>query len=184
MRGNQQQQRFRPQSAFYRLKKRTGLCPHFLPGLGPESSAFDSATECVETNSSKGSDRSQHSSRPKKRTGLGPHFPPGLGPEPSAFDSAAECVEANSSKGSDRSQHSPRPKKRTGFGPHLCPQIRGLSRALGGYVRRSEVTAGSRPVLRGRHGRFAWERLRCRQAVGQSAADRPGRQNRRPRPTT
>jgi hypothetical protein len=123
MRGNQQQQRFRPQSAFYRLKKRTGLGPHFLPGLGPESSAFDSATECVETNSSKGSDRSQHSPRPKKRTGFGPHFLPGLGPEPSAFDSAAECVEPNSSKGSDRSQHSPRPKKRTGFGPHFLPAL-------------------------------------------------------------
>jgi len=139
MRGNQQQQRFRPQSAFYRLKKRTGFGPHFLPGWGPESSVLDSAAECVEANSSKGSDRSQHSSRPKKRTGFGPHFLPGWGPESSVLDSAAECVEANSSKGSDRSQHSSRPKKRTGFGPHLCPQIRGLSRALGGYVRRSEV---------------------------------------------
>jgi hypothetical protein len=62
MRGNQQQQRFRPQPAFFRLKKRTGLGPHFLPGLGPESSTFDSAAECVEINSSKGSGRSRHSS--------------------------------------------------------------------------------------------------------------------------
>ena len=34
-------------------KKRTGLGPHFLPGLGAESSVLDSAAECIEANSSK-----------------------------------------------------------------------------------------------------------------------------------
>jgi hypothetical protein len=55
-------------------KKRTGFGPHLLPGLGLEPAVFDSATECVEANSSKGSDRSRHSPRLKKRTGLGPHL--------------------------------------------------------------------------------------------------------------
>jgi hypothetical protein len=104
-------------------EKRTGLGPHFLPGLGSESSVLDSLAECVEANASKGSDRSQHSSRPKKRTGFGPHFLPGLGSESSASNSAPECAAANDSKGSDRSQHSSRPKKRTGFGPHFLPGL-------------------------------------------------------------
>jgi len=66
--------------------------------VGPESSAFDSADECVEANSSEGSDRGQHSLRLKKRTGFGPHQPQqqGLRPQSAFF----------------------RLKKRTGFGPH------------------------------------------------------------------
>ena len=34
-------------------KKRTGLGPHSLQRLGPETSLLDSAAECVEANSSK-----------------------------------------------------------------------------------------------------------------------------------
>ena len=120
-------------------KKRTGLGPHFLPGLGPETSVFDSAAECVEANSSKAPTAVSTFFRPKKRTGLGPHFLPGLGPETSALDSAIECVEANSSKAPAAVRTFFRPKKRTGFGPHLCPQIRGVSQGSWGYVRSSEL---------------------------------------------
>jgi hypothetical protein len=34
-------------------QKRTGFGPHFLPGLGPESSVLEAAAECMEANSSK-----------------------------------------------------------------------------------------------------------------------------------
>src|SRR5436309_2904066 len=46
MRGNQQQQDSEGNHHSPCPKKRTGLGPHFRPGLGRESSAIDSATEC------------------------------------------------------------------------------------------------------------------------------------------
>src|SRR2546428_487949 len=46
MRGNQQQQDSEGNQHSPCPKKRTGLGPHFRPGLGRESSALDSANEC------------------------------------------------------------------------------------------------------------------------------------------
>jgi hypothetical protein len=63
------------------IKKRTGFGPHFLSGLGPESSVFDSAAECMEANRSKVPTAVRTSSRSKKRTGLSPHPLSGLRPE-------------------------------------------------------------------------------------------------------
>jgi hypothetical protein len=53
MRGSQQQQGSEGSQHSCCPKKRTGFGPHFRPGLERESSAPDSATECVEANSSK-----------------------------------------------------------------------------------------------------------------------------------
>ncbi len=53
MRGSQQQQGSQGSQHSSCPKKRTGLGPPFRPGLGRESSVLDSATECVEANSSK-----------------------------------------------------------------------------------------------------------------------------------
>src|SRR5450759_3331830 len=73
MLGSQQQQGSDRSQHFFRSKKRTGLGPHPLPGLGSETAVLDALTECVKANASQGSERSQHLFRPKKRTGLGPH---------------------------------------------------------------------------------------------------------------
>src|ERR1035441_5101277 len=54
----------------------------------------------------------------------------------------AECLDANSSKAPAVVIPFPTSKKRTGFGTHLCPQIRGISQGLRGYVRRSELGCG------------------------------------------
>src|ERR1019366_10035692 len=70
-------------------------------------------------------------------------FAKAVGPETSVLDPLAECVKANASQGSDRDRHTSHPKKRTGLGPHLCPQIRGVPKDFGGYVRSSEVARSS-----------------------------------------
>src|SRR5216683_1785398 len=59
-----------------RSKKRTGLGPHSLPGLGQETSVLDCAAECAEANSSKVPTAVSASSYSKKRTGFGPHLCP------------------------------------------------------------------------------------------------------------
>jgi hypothetical protein len=147
MLGSQQQHGSDRSQHFFRSKKRTGLGPHPLPGLGSETAVLDSFAECLEANSSRVPTVVSTSSGPKKRTGFGPHPLPGLGSETAVLDSLAECVKANASQGSERSQHLLRPKKRTGLGPHPCPQIRGVSKDFRGYVRSSEVILAGR--LRG-----------------------------------
>src|SRR6266851_5515128 len=72
----QQQQGFRPHQYFSRSKKRTGLGPQSLPGLGPGTSVLDCAAECSEANSSKVPSAVSASSHSKKRTGFGPHLCP------------------------------------------------------------------------------------------------------------